>query len=50
MALGKGKKKNVTGTQPGKRTASPANKIGKTGARGGAKKTRPRTTTRSADK
>jgi hypothetical protein len=50
MALGKGKKKNVTGTLPRKRTASPATKIGKTGAKGGPKKTAARRTTRSADK
>jgi hypothetical protein len=50
MALGKGRKKNDTGTLPRKRTKSPAVKVGKTGKAGGAKRTPARTTRRSADK
>jgi len=76
MAFGKGKKKNVTGTQPRKRAAAPAATPGRKSVKGGParrtgpkhaaqraqgqkasetrkagpKKTRPRTTTRSADK
>ena len=77
MALGKGKKKNTTGTRPRARTVdAPAGKPGRKATQGGAgrgvspkhaarqaagaktsvtrkagpKKTRARTTTRSADK
>jgi hypothetical protein len=50
MALGKGKKKNVTGTQPRTRTASPAARPRAKGTRPGPKKTAARTTTRSGDK
>jgi hypothetical protein len=75
MALGKGKKKNVRGTNPRKRVDAPAAKPGRKSVKGparrtgpkhaatraqgqktsetrkaGPKKTRPRTTTRSADK
>jgi hypothetical protein len=50
MAEGKGKKKNTTGTQPKKRTASPARKTGKTGTKGGPKKMARGTTKRSGEK
>jgi len=50
MAAGKGKKKNVTGTLPRTRTASPVPRPRAEGPLPGPKKTRPRTTTRSGDK
>jgi hypothetical protein len=50
MALGKGKKKNTTGTRPkAQRAAGPA-KPRRKSAKTGPKKTPARTTTRSADK
>ncbi len=50
MALGKGKKNNLTGTQPRTRTDSPAARPRAKGAKKGPKKTAARTTTRSGDK
>ena len=50
MALGKGKKKNVRGTNPRKRVDAPAPQPRRKGAKAGPKKTTARTTTRSGDK
>jgi hypothetical protein len=48
MAEGKGKKKNVRGTNPRKRVDAPPGN--RKGTKGGPKKTGARTTTRSGDK
>jgi len=50
MAAGKGKKKNVTGTQPRTRKASPLPRPRAKGAKPGPRKMAARTTTRSGDK